>query len=552
MSNALTQFGRAMEAAKAKVAEVFRQDSWLNVTLGLGGHNDPRTHSIFKVCQPMAPQLAMNLYLGNDLARLICSFKPGLALKNKWEVCIDQDEKRQQALSMRIEELNLTSLIQEAAIWGQVTGGGAILLGIDDGKQPWEPLDLDADGNPTGIRRINYVKVFDRRRIARIIDYDTDPTSPHYGEPSLYGVQHRTGTTSDFTPIHASRLIVFPGILTGEEEKWSNGGWDYSILDSIYDALKEFGIGWSAATRLIHSASQGVYGVKNLMDIIDSENGEADFQKRMRVINAGLSNANALVIDAESERYEKVATSFAGLPDMMDRLFNRLAAASRIPVTMLAGQAPAGLNATGKSDLETAYGEAEVYQRDVLKPRMRTIVRLLMAEGNAKEPDQWRIEFAPVNPDQQRTKAELRKMVAETDAIYLDKGVLQPSNVAIDRYGKGEFSMETTIDVALYQQLEVGENKLLVEGGSDNKELGTVGAQVDALSKIIDQVAQGTIAQETAIAQVVALFGLTEDVARKMIGQVTVTPPAPEVAPINAAPPPPASAPSPAPIAPAQ
>lgn len=534
-----------MAAAKAKLADTFRQDGWLNVTLGLGGARDVRSETQFSACPAMPPERAMQLFMGNDLARLICSFKPGLALKNPWEVCIEDDDDREQALHMRIAELALTPKILEAAIWGLCTGGGVLLLGIDDGKQPWEPIEVDEAGNPTGIRKVNFLKVFDRRVISRIKEFNQNPQDPAFGEPLVYSFRSRMNQT-DAIDVHASRLIVFPGVLTGADEKLNNQYWDYSILDAVYDVLREFGLAWADATRLLHDASQGVYAVKDLMAILESEEGEEKFQKRMRLINYARNNASALVVDAEGESFEKVATTFTGVPEMLDRLFNRLAAAARIPVTMLAGQAPAGLNATGKSDLEIAYGDASIYQRDVLRPRMRHLVRLLLAENGQQEPEAWRLEFAPIDPQQGEKDAALRKTVAETDQIYVNMGVLTPSNVALDRFGPDGWSAETSIDTALYQQLEVDENKLLVEGGADNKELGTVGAQVDALQKITDAVAAGTISQDTGVARVMALFGVTQEAAVAMLGDVVVVPPAPPAPPAPQAPPPPPVEPVPA------
>jgi phage-related protein (TIGR01555 family) len=468
MSESPSQFELSWRQSKAKFAKQFREDGLINVTLALGGPRDVRSETTFVNCGAMSPERAMSLFMGSDLARLICSFKPSLALKNPWQVCIEDDDAREQALHMRLEELRVTPLTLECAIWGLTTGGGIMLLGIDDGKQPWEPIEEDADGNPLGIRRINFIKVFDRRIVSRIVKYNEDPQSPRYGEPEIYAFQHRRYSPEQgTTEVHASRLIIFPGVLTGADEKLANNSWDYSILDSIYDVLVEFGLAWSDAVRLLHDASQGVYSVKDLMSILESEEGEEKFQKRMRTIDYARSNARALVVDADGEKFEKVPTAFTGVPDMLDRLFNRLAAAARIPVTILAGQAPAGLNATGKSDLETAYGDVSIYQRDVLRPRMRHLVRLLLAEGGQQEPDSWRLEFDPIDPQQGEKDAALRKTVAETDAIYLNSGVLTPSNVALDRFGPDGWSMETTIDTDLYEQIEEAESEKLAQEASN-------------------------------------------------------------------------------------
>ena len=64
---------------------------------------------------------------------------------------------------------------------------------------------------------------------------------------------------------------------------------------------------------------------------------------------------------------------------------NRLAQAARIPVTVLVGQAPAGLNATGAADLETWYQECEAWRETTLTPALRQVLRVLLAEIRAGE-----------------------------------------------------------------------------------------------------------------------------------------------------------------------
>lgn len=49
--------------------------------------------------------------------------------------------------------------------------------------------------------------------------------------------------------------------------------------------------------------------------------------------------------------------------------------------------------------------------------------------------------------DTEKEKAELRKIQADIDAIYLSNQVLLPEEVALNRFGSGSFSSETTIDI---------------------------------------------------------------------------------------------------------
>ena len=60
------------------------------------------------------------------------------------------------------------------------------------------------------------------------------------------------------------------------------------------------------------------------------------------------------IIDADEslDRFESTPT---GVPDTLDRLTSALAAAAGIPRRSLFGEAPAGLNATGDSDVRNFY-----------------------------------------------------------------------------------------------------------------------------------------------------------------------------------------------------
>ncbi len=50
-----------------------------------------------------------------------------------------------------------------------------------------------------------------------------------------------------------------------------------------------------------------------------------------------------------------------------------------------------------------------------------------------------------------REKAELRRMEAETDRIYLQEGVLLPEEVAIKRFSNGDFTVDITERAELAQ-----------------------------------------------------------------------------------------------------
>ena len=85
---------------------------------------------------------------------------------------------------------------------------------------------------------------------------------------------------------------------------------------------------------------------------------------------------NAVILDRD-EMYDKQYTTLAGLPEVIDRFMLQLSGATGIPVTRLYGRSPAGLNATGESDLRNYYDLIEAAQRNRLMPPLRKLINII-------------------------------------------------------------------------------------------------------------------------------------------------------------------------------
>ncbi len=508
----------AVSAAIEKASHFARFDSWQNLVTGLGGLADKRMWAKFSRRPLLSSEELAALYHGEWLAALIVNLLPETAMAKGYELQVPDGEEIETRVASRMSELGAWDALFQAAIWGRTFGAGAVFMGIVDGGRVEQPVRYEA------IQRVAFVDVLDVRDMW-IAEWFDDPNEPRFGQAKVVAIRRRApgGKFIGDIRVHADRLLLFPGALTASYEKLANQGWDYSILQRIYDVLRDWGIGWAGASTLLQEASQAVYKVKNLTKILASEGGEEEIQKRFRMIEMSRSIAKALLIDGDGEEFERKATSFAGVPDLLDRFANQLAAATRIPVTILMGQAPAGLSATGESDLRTWEMECQKWQTHVLLPRLERLVRALLVEGAAVEPESWTLSFAPIATETPKGKAELRKLVAETDAIYMQWGVALPEEIAQSRFAREGWSPETQIDLELRAELgELKEEQLLeqAEAGGDKQNAGTVGAQVEALATIVEQVKSGALEYDAAVAQVVALFGQTEEQARALLGDI--------------------------------
>lgn len=421
-----------------------RADSWQNMLTGHGTGRDKATATLFQQEGQLDFPTLEALYHNEDLAARIIDAEPEQMFREGFDVKIEDSSDEEDDFEDALRDLGANDAFEEAAIWSRLYGGGAVFVGAQDGKEPQEPLAED------GIQSVDFLQVIDRYSLWPNTWYG-DPDKPGFGQPETYRIF--TPTVAGVTPpvnviIHESRLITFPGARTSIRKRRVNFGWQDSVLQRPYQVLMQFGLSWTAATHLLSDAAQGVYKVKNLLDMISGQNKEA-LLDRMAVLDMSRSTARMMMVDSENESFERTATPFTGVPEMLDRITQRLAAAARMPVTVLMGMSPAGLNATGESDMRQWYDRIRTVQNHIAKPRVQKLVRILML---AKEgPTDGKelpigIHFRPLWQSTANEEADRRLKVAQADDIYLGYGVVQPEEVRQSRFGGEGYNPETTVE----------------------------------------------------------------------------------------------------------
>ena len=306
----------------------------------------------------------------------------------------------------------------------------------------------------------------DRFDVMRI-EYDLDMQSPTYGQPTHYLIQDLPeGGAGAAKPkrIHASRFVRFDGVMTTKRRKANNGGWADPVYIRLEKILRDFGIAWKSVGNLIQDFAQAVFKMRGLADAIASDD-EGLVLSRVQAMDLCRSVARAIPLDAEDEDFMRQQTPIAGLPELMDRFAIRLSSAARMPVTLLMGMSPAGLNATGESDIVFFYDQIKAMQEAKLREPINRLIELIFASADGPaEPGAWSFEFNPLWQMSDKESAEIRKLQAETDSIYLDRSVLSENEVAESRFGGDVYSTETNLD----REMRDGEPELEAATGVEN------------------------------------------------------------------------------------
>jgi phage-related protein (TIGR01555 family) len=426
-----------------------RSDGWSNALTGVGTvMYDKRLASKF-IARWLSDASVEELYAGNDMAARLVEELPKAACKHGFRLNIadDQDRSTADACENRADEMNALKLMRKSMFGQRAYGGAALLMGADDGQRADRELDLKR------VKTFNWLTPLSKRQLKVATLYD-DANNPKFGQPETYAVlpttlSKRGGLDFSKLPIiHESRLIVFQGVEISAARTTENGGWGDSIFTRIEDVLRDFQAAFDGAAILMSNAGQRSFKMKGLAAAMGSNN-DSMVTKRAKMIELSRSICRAVLMDVDEEM---IVEQFQGngMDVLLDKFMLRLSAAGRTPVTILMGQAPAGLNATGDSDMRWWYDTVVSEQDDSLKPALDRYFKVLFSTKNGPtkgvEPPKWKVTFPAPYQLTDQEKAELRNKQAMTDDLYIANQVLTPEEVAKNRFGGTEYSTETKLD----------------------------------------------------------------------------------------------------------
>ncbi len=417
-----------------------RLDGWGNVLTGMGILNRDRSTATKPSGYLFLDQATLdNIYAGDGLGRIIID-AVAENMTREWIEVDTGDTKDSEAITARLEEIEAKSAITDLLRWSRLYGGAIAVLGVDDGGQLSEPV------NEAALRSVNFIQVYDRHEVSLTsMQFYNDPTQPKYGKPQFYTVQPSSGSPFE---VHESRVLRLDGDPLPRRLWQNNNYWGASVLQTCYTQLRDVATSHHAGVTIMQEFILSILKMKNLADMIGSGQ-ESLVLQRLNILDLSKGLSNTVTID-EGEELTRVSATVSGLPDLIDRVVQHLSAVCRIPVTVLMGKAPAGLNATGDSDIRNWYDALASEQQDRLHPIMSRLVKLLLLSSTGptggKEPEDWRVKFRPLWQQSDGEKAATRKSIAEVDALMVDRGVLDPDEVRQNRYRPEGWSMETQVD----------------------------------------------------------------------------------------------------------
>jgi phage-related protein (TIGR01555 family) len=201
-----------------------------------------------------------------------------------------------------------------------------------------------------------------------------------------------------------------------------------SIIETIFLELGLYLNATKATSASLTRSSVFVYKMRGFAKRIAKL---ADIAERFSLLNSTLSVLKGIVIDAESEEVEYVTQSLQGYKELLDKFEDQLVAVSGYPRSKLLGSSNStAFSEAGLSDRLEWAQLLNNYQVSHWLPLLTKLCNLITPpEINLL------IEFESSLILSDLETAQLAKLRAETDAIYLSNLVQTPEEVKIARFG---------------------------------------------------------------------------------------------------------------------
>lgn len=453
---------KAIEDAKVvKITDVSKeltQDGLENLIAQLGTDGDKRSHSQFvnrKQLSRDGNQVELSAMYRTDWgAGKIVDIIPDDMTREWRQFTGDIDPEIVQQLEDEENRIELTEHFNHAHKWGRLYGTAFIIMSIDDGNPPEEPLEIDKI-KPGGLQ---HIKAIDRHRIshAEVVPVH-DPLNKNFGMPEWY----RLNETS--VRIHHSRVLRFDGIKLPFDEFRRNNYYSDSVLDRLYDVLTNFNTVQNSAASMVYETNVDVIKIKGLMNHLQTPQGEALLRKRFSLAKLLKSFNNMMLLDSE-EDYQTHSNSFAGLDSLIDRYALFLAGASDIPATRFLGSSASGLNATGEGDLKNYYDTIKSAQKKNYKPKLDYFDQIMAKSMGLSDDLDLSYSFNSLFQMTPKEEADLQFSQAQRDDIYLNQGVVNEVIVAKELKQNDTYTNITDEDI---DDLEDFENDLTTFGTAD-------------------------------------------------------------------------------------
>lgn len=405
------------------------------------GWNDSTSRSSYK--ETLLQHSYLDLIYENSLImRRICEMIPFFATKEGVDIKTGNADLDAQ-IEDYIEEESLLDIVESSCAQARVHGGSALWL-------------FNAGSNESGGDYSAIIELSCQELTQSSGQVVQDPVSPDFGYPSVWSVT--PSESSQQYPVSSERIIRFEGVSVPRRRASQYNYFGKSYLEMIYENCLKVESSFEHVNKILSKYITGVLKRSNIQAMLSGNNSES-LTGRLRYMSLTENNSSTVAIDKESEDYQRLSLSVSGIDQLFEQGIKSLVLMTGIPRTLLLGESPSGLQASGSSEMKHFNDLVRSYQKKVIKP---ALMRLLEPKFDAD----IKIEFRPIDRPSIKEMSEAYERNAKADQVYIESGVLLPERVTEKRFGNDEYSHEITLN-----EQEVNEAAGALDESEENNEI---------------------------------------------------------------------------------
>lgn len=392
---------------------------------------DACINHIIDMCAPEWQALAVPRFLGYPMLSNIAQdplIRSGIEVivDDMTRKFIDLTSKGENDLSTSIAELEsdlqsfrIKSIFNRALATTGYQGGCLVYIDVGelDDEEKKTPLYLDAatfkKGSFRGLRIIEPINLYPGR-------YDTlDPTSEDYFNPETWFVLGKEYHRSHFlyfaqneVPLILKPLYNFFGI---------------SLAQQVLEYVQNFTENRRSAQRLLNKFSLTIW--RTDMSQFLSGGDCNSLTQRVKYFNAQRSNDGTVLLDKETEEMEQINTPLSGVTDIVSMSLDLAPVILGISKDKYFGDLPKGLNASSEGTNRIYYDKIQSLNEKICYDNVEKVLKILQLNRYGEIDDNISFQFAPLWEMDERERAEINKVKADTVAVYLDRGALSAEEV---------------------------------------------------------------------------------------------------------------------------
>jgi len=401
-------------------------DSFINPfdRLGFGRNNllSTNEYPITRLTQNYA--LLNSLYRNDWIAKKIIDSVAEDMTKNWFAVKGSIAPERLSDYEAMERKTHIKKALLDGLRWGRLFGGAAGIMVIDGQEDMLEePLDMRMvmpDSFKGIIIADRWNGVYPGTELVQ------DMADPDFGLPEYYNFNMAdTALDTGSIRVHHSRVLRFIGRELPLIERMAETYWGASELEHVFTELNKRNTTSENVANLIFQANLRTYKMADLGQLLATTNAQQQrtLYQTLQMQNFLMSNMGMNVMDKEDD-FQTNQYTFSGLCEIYDAFMNDVSGASEIPATRLYGRSPAGMNATGESDLSNYYDKIAQLQEAKLRPVLEKLLPVVFMSTFGAVPDDWDIEFNPVAETSEEEKANLVKQSADAVISVFQSGLI--------------------------------------------------------------------------------------------------------------------------------